>query len=83
MPFPIVRLDSGVTRIGLAGDLRPELVGVVGRRPTAVDVDLSRLRSASARGMQVLVAFFTQAQPLKCPNAALVETILDASQPVN
>ena len=66
MPFSIVAMQSGVTRISLEGDLdvftieglRPELEGVARRRPGHVEMDLTRLRSINQRGMQVLVAFF-------------------------
>lgn len=105
MPFSIVPLDSGVTRIMLEGDLdvftleglRPELAGVVRRRPGQVEVDLSRLRSVNTRGVEVLISFLgslaradcritvkgLQAQPLKCFKAALIDAILQAPQVVN
>ena len=105
MPFSIIALATGVTRLALEGDLdaltveglRPELLGVVRRRPTRLEVDLSRLRSVDPRGMQVLVAFFaglTQVdcritvtgirdQPLKPFKTALFDAILNASQLVN
>jgi len=105
MPFSIVSLQTNVTRIALEGALdaitaevlRPELAGVLRRRPAQVEVELSRLRSADTRGMEMLVLFFAslaragcritlvglQNQPLKCLKAALVDAILDASEFVN
>lgn len=105
MPFSIVALDAGVTRIALEGDLdvftveglRSELAGVVRRRPKMVEMELSRLRSVSPRGMDILLAFFTSVahdacritvrgmrdQPLKCFKTALVDAILNASRPIN
>ncbi len=105
MPFSIVSLPSGATRLALEGDLdvftvdrlRPELVGVVRRRPASVEVDLSRLRSVDARGMQVLGTFFADLtqiecsitvveardQPLKYPTPLLLNAILNASRFVN
>ncbi|HXT96649.1 MAG TPA: STAS domain-containing protein [Polyangia bacterium] len=74
MPFSIIALDAGVTRIVLEGDLdvvtveglRPELVGVVRRCPTQLEMDLSHLRSVDTRGMQVLVAFFASLARINC-----------------
>lgn len=105
MPFSIIALTTGVTRLALEGDLdlvtiealRPELLGVVRRRPGRLEVDLSRLRSVDARGMQVLVAFFASLaqidcriavtgmrdQPLERFQAALFDAIVNASELVN
>lgn len=74
MPFSIVSLSSGATRIALEGDLhvatiarlRTELAGVVRRRPLVVEVDLSRLRSVDPSGMQVLGAFFAELTRTDC-----------------
>ena len=65
MPFSIVALQSGVTRVSLEGDLAvstverlvPELGSVARRRPTEVEMELSRLRSISPRGVSVLLSF--------------------------
>lgn len=75
MPFSIVSLSSGATRIALGGDLvvatvarlRTELVTVARRRPSSVEVDLSRLRSIDADGIQVLGAFFAELTQIDCP----------------
>jgi anti-anti-sigma regulatory factor len=105
MPFSILSLDSGVTLVALEGDLdvftverlRPELRGLVRRTPLSVEVDLSRLRSISPRGMRALALFFSDLaglgcrmtvkglrdQPLKSFEATLVDAILNASHVVN
>jgi anti-anti-sigma factor len=105
MPFSIVSLQTNVTRIALEGELdvitaevlRPELAGVLRRRPTQVEVELSRLKSAHTRGMDVLVSFFAslaragcritivglQHQPLKSFKAALVDAIRNVPGFVN
>ncbi|HVT10229.1 MAG TPA: STAS domain-containing protein [Polyangia bacterium] len=74
MPFSIISLSSGATRIALEGDLhvatvarlRTELVGVARRRPAIVEVDLSRLRSVDPEGLQVLGAFFAELTRIDC-----------------
>lgn len=105
MPFSIVPLPSGATRISLEGDLdgctlarlRPELVNVIRRRPAAVEVDLSRLRSLDARGVQILGAFFAdlartecqitvtemREQPSRSHNRLLFDVISNGSRVVN
>ena len=105
MPFSIVSLPSGATRVALEGDLdaftvdrlRPELLVVVRRHPSAVEVDLSGLRSLNPRGMQVLGAFFAKLAEIACritvtemcdqpprqPRPLLLDAILDASRLVN
>jgi anti-anti-sigma regulatory factor len=105
MPFSIVALQSGTTRISLEGDLdvftleglRPELLDVARRRPTHVEMELSRLRSINQKGMQLLVSFLGNVarvgsritvlglrdQPLESFRTALLDAILDASQPPN
>jgi anti-anti-sigma regulatory factor len=105
MPFSIISLSSGATRVVLEGNLdtftvdrlRPELLAVARRRPIAVEVDLSRLRSLTTRGKEVLGAFFavlTQTecrvtvaeardQPLGHGHPAGADAILDASRLVN
>lgn len=104
MPFSIVSLES-VTVIALGGDLdvftierlRPELLGLVRRRPACVEVDLSRLRSISPRGMRELAFFFAELsriscrvtvtgirdEPARCSQATLLDVILSASPPLN
>jgi hypothetical protein len=65
MPFLVVAMQSGTTRISLEGDvdlftiegLRSELGGVARRRPVHVEIELACLRSINERGMQVLVSF--------------------------
>jgi ABC-type transporter Mla MlaB component len=74
MPFSIVSLELGVTRIALEGDLdvftieslRPELASVVRQRPAQVKVDLSRLRWVHTRGMETLVSFFAHLARAGC-----------------
>jgi ABC-type transporter Mla MlaB component len=105
MPFFIISLASGATRMALEGDLhvatvarlRTELVGVARRRPSAVEVDLSRLRSIDAGGLQVLGAFFAEVtrldcsitviempeQPLRPGNQVWADAILNAAGLVN
>lgn len=105
MPFSIIALPSGVTRIALEGDLdlfsahglRPELLTVVRRRPAAVEVDLTRLRSINTRGMQILLAFLADLAEIECRivvtegqdralrarSPGLVDVLLDASRTVN
>lgn len=100
-----VSLQTDVIQIALEGELdvitaevlRPELAGLLRRRPAHVEVVLSRLRSADSRGMEMLVSFFAslaragcritivglQQQPLKAFKAALVDAILDAPGVVN
>ena len=65
MPFSIIALQCGVTRVALEGDLAmstverlvPELGCLARRRPTQVEMELSRLRSISPRGVSVLLSF--------------------------
>jgi hypothetical protein len=74
MPFSIVALASGLTRIALEGaldvfsidGLLPELLIVVRQRPTVVELDLSRLRSLSKRTMQILLAFLADLAEIDC-----------------
>jgi anti-anti-sigma regulatory factor len=105
MPFSIFPVEPGVTRVSLEGDLdafttellRPELDGVVRRRPIHVEVDLSRLRWVDNRAMEVLVAFFAslarddcritvlglKAQPLRSFKAALIDAIQSTARFIN
>ncbi len=105
MPFSICPLEPGVTRVSLEGALdafttellRPELDGVVQRRPIHVEVDLSRLRWVDTRAMDVLISFFTRlarddcritvlglkAQPLQSFKAALMDAIQSAARFLN
>jgi len=105
MPFSIVSLASGATRIALEGNLdvftvdrlRPELLGVARRRPSAVEIDLSRVRSVTPRGMEVLGAFFAvltriecritvtemKDPPFKQGSPQWADAIINATRPVN
>ena len=75
MPFSIVTLQTGLTRIALEGDLdaftsgrlRPELEGVARRRPDSVEVDLSLLRSINAPGAEILASFLRGMAREGCP----------------
>ena len=74
MPFSIVSLASGATRITLEGDLdvvtisrlQPELRAVARRRPIAVEIDLSRVRSVNTRGVQSLGSLFAVLARIDC-----------------
>ena len=91
-----ISLEGDLDAFTIEG-LRPELLGVARRRPGRVELELSRLRSINQRGMQVVVAFLgniarsgsritilgLREQPLETFKTALVNAILDASQPVN
>lgn len=65
MPFLIIALPSGVTRISLEGSvdgstaerLLPELAAVAGRGPSEVEIEFERLRSIDPCGMAALLAF--------------------------
>ena len=67
MTFSIIALQSGVTRIGIEGQLdslticrlRSELSSVVRRRPVEVEMELSRLRLIDSRCARMLLSFLT------------------------
>ena len=77
--------------------LHPELLALLRRHPVRVEVDLSRLRSISPRGLGVLASFFAELartacritvtgirdQPLACSQATLLDVIFNASPPIN
>ena len=65
MPFSIIALQSGLTRISLEGTLdvstieglRRELQAVARRSPASVEIEATHLRSLSPGGVPVLLSF--------------------------
>jgi anti-sigma B factor antagonist len=66
MTFEISTSEDGMIRLAIRGeldavsvsDLRPELDGLVNRRPRLVQVDLSRLRMVDSSGVGALVSLY-------------------------
>jgi anti-anti-sigma regulatory factor len=74
MTFSIIALKSGVTRIGIEGQidalticrLRSELSSVVRTRPVEVEMELSRLRSIDSGCARMLLSFLTDLSRQGC-----------------
>ncbi len=74
MPFSIIALQSGVTRISLEGDLavagvqglRPELQAVARRCPRQVEMQLAHLRSITPAGLSLLQSFVRSLARIRC-----------------
>jgi anti-sigma B factor antagonist len=66
MTFSISTTEDGLTRLAIEGeldavsvsDLRGELENLLTRRPTRVDIDLSRLRMVDSSGVGALVSLY-------------------------
>ena len=66
MTFEISTGDDGIMRLAIRGELdavsvselRPELDGLVNKRPRRVEVDLARLRMVDSSGVGALVSLY-------------------------